>query len=512
MLTFDDLDTDQVSCVDFLLDGEDALVLADIGSGKTPIALTAMNANNDEGCAMVSRWLVVAPLLVCDNVWQYEHRLWGHLANFDVRCATGDPEQRKNIIESDAEVVVINYENLLWLLDEYPIARIRRSKEKRSTLPFDGVVFDELDKLKSVSSQRFAALRNQVPFFQKRIGLTGTPTPNDLLEIWGQTFVIDGGETFGRSFYKWRREFFYPIDYDQRQWKPHPGTYEMILEKLQGLAFRLENKNLPELAIQPAHKLPLPLELRPVYDELHKELYVEVEGDEGETHIVDAASQGVLVQKLQQVCAGFSYVAPKQCHRCKGNQGLFLNPKTSKYACKFCDNKPVPNDAVWHGDGKLGWLSDLLEQHRGLGLQTLVFYHFNEERDELLRRFPDMPYLGKGVSRRKQNAHILAWNEGRISELALHPASAGHGLNLQKSSAHHIALLTAPWSGGLFRQLIGRLRRRGQLAERIYVHTAAFSDTIDEDVLATLAAKGDLLDNFLDDLMAWQNGARPSAA
>ena len=144
------------------------------------------------------------------------------------------------------------------------------------------------------------------------------------------------------------------------------------------------------------------------------------------------------------------------------------------------------------------WLHKLAES---LGdQQLLVFYHFKEERDALLRMYPNLPTIGGGVSNAKARKHITDWNENHIKILALHPASAGHGLNLQKSGAHHIAFLTLPWSGGLYKQVVGRLARRGQIAKQIFVHTALFRDTIDEDVFGAVTGKLDGMEDFLDDL------------
>jgi SNF2 family DNA or RNA helicase len=512
----DELGKDQLDCIRFIKTGEDALVCADVGTGKTVIALTAirdmfLTAVDDDDVEIprelyVGRWLVLAPLLVADDVWRNEHKKWAHLGHLKIAIAVGDEAERIEAIESDAKIVVLNYENLTWLLKRYPIKRrtIGGKRTRESTLPFDGLVCDEVDKLKDVSSKRFKAFRDQVPFFKRRIGLTGTILPNHLLELWGQTFIIDAGETFGRSYYKFRQEYFYPTDYKQYKWAPFPNTHETLIDKLGDITYRLKAQGLPEVVYNEPARLELPASVRPLYRELHDELYLLLDDKKGGTREVDAANMAVRSGKLQQMCAGFSYVDRLVCEACNG--AVAADDK-GKQRCVMC-NKLAKPEAIWHSHAKIDWLLDLL----GVALhkqreQVLIFYHFVEELAELRRRLPNLRYLGGGVSRKNARESVKLWNEGRLPYLALHPASAGHGLNLQLGGAHRIAFLTLPWSGGMFKQVVGRLCRRGQAAERIYVDAALFKATIDLDVYATVTGKLGGLETFLDDLYEWQNGA-----
>lgn len=499
MLDYEDLGSDQIACIDFLNDGEDALVCADVGTGKTVIALTAANEALDHG--RINRWLVLAPLLVADDVWRGEHMEWSHLDHLTVGIAAGeDADVRKKIIDGGHEIVVLNYENLAWLMDEYPIKRkkVKGKTVREYTLPFDGLICDEVDKLKSVSSNRFKEFRKQIDCFKMRLGLTGTLLPTELTELWGQTFVVDGGQSLGRSFYKFRKEYFYPIDFKQRDWRPFKGTYEAMLEKLAGLVYRLKAKGLPEVTLEISARLALPPKVRAIYKELEDKLFLILEGG----HKVDAANKGVLSGKLQQICAGFSYVEREDCHKC--GHTIVLQ-ETGKRRCAKCNTLAKPL-AVWHSRDKFDWLDRELAEAKREGKQVLVFYHFREELDEILRRYPDMHYLS-GVSRKKGRESVLLWNTGRLPYLALHPMSAGHGLNLQKSHAHEIRALTMPWSGGMFKQLAGRLARRGNPSKFVNVRTAVFEGTIDEDVIAKVRERLDTLDAFLDDIEAWQNAA-----
>ncbi len=468
MLTRKDLDADQINAIAFIASGEDSLLCADVGTGKTVIGYTA--AIDALECGDVSRVLVLAPHLVATDTWANEPAEWDHIDGDAVAIACGNEKQRTLAVDSDAKIVIMNYENLSWLMAKYPRPRTIKGIKEPETLPFDMLICDEIDKLKSVSSKRFKDFRDRIGHFKKRVGMTGTLVPNELTEVWGQTYIIDGGQSFGRSFYEWRKTHFYPTDYKQYKWKPFPSTRQFLLDELATLAYRLEARGLPEVVMCKPTLLDLPAETRANYNELEDEFFLLIEDAKGKHREVDAANSAVLAGKLQQICAGFSYV-----DRTK--------------------------EAVWHSRAKFEWLDALHGSLVGnYGEQLLIFYHYNEEADELRRRYPHMQFLGGGISNKKKLASIAAWNAGEIRDLALHPASAGHGLNLQKSGAHNIAFLTMPWSGGMFKQVCGRLARRGQVAEHINVHTAQFRNTIDEEVFGTVTGRLAGMQDFLDDL------------
>jgi SNF2 family DNA or RNA helicase len=454
MHAFEQLSDSQWAAIEFILSGEDALLAADVGTGKTVISATAAKYKLEAN--LVTRWLILAPLLVATDTWATEFQQWEHLRDLDVAIACGNEQQRIDALNSPAEIVVINYENLPWLLKQYP------PHPHNHTIPFDGLICDEIDKLKSVSSNRFKDFRNRIKWFQSRIGLTGTLLPNDLTEIWGQVYMVDGGQNFGRSFYAWRKKWFYPTDYNQYNWAPFAHTRQAILDQITGLVYRLKAENVPDVIVDPPYKLILPDEIKRIYRELENKFITKLNSGD----IVDAVSAGVLSGKLQQIAAGFSYVG---------------------------DNKSA---AVWHDYEKFEWLERL--RNDLAGKQLVVFYHFVEELQELKRRYPGLKYLGGGVSNKQARDAIARWNSGQLPMLALHPASAGHGLNLQKSGAHHIAFLTIPWSGGMYKQVVGRLARRGNASPRVYVHTAVYANTIDEHVLTTVTGKLNEMESFLD--------------
>ncbi len=458
MLSLNDLSESQLKCIVFIGAGEDSLIAASVGSGKTVMAYTgALEALKGR---TVNRWLVLAPLLVATDTWALEYKRWEHLKHLKVAIACGDEHERLLAIEDrDAQIVVMNYENLQWLLDMYP-----KHPRKGDSLPFDGLICDEVDKLKEVSSKRFKAFRSRIGKFNKRIGLTGTLIPNKLTELWGQIYMVDGGQSFGRSFYKWRQQYFYPTDFNQYKWAPFPHTRDALLEKIADLTFRIEAENLPDVYIHPPHLLRLPESLRTSYRNLERDFFLMLD----DSKYVEAANAAVLTGKLQQITAGFSYIETDEGRKTR-----------------------------WHTFEKItGWLNDLMLQDE----QLLIVYNYRAELELLQATYPFIPHIGGGVSNAKARLHIANWNTGTIKYLAVHPASAGHGLNLQYSNAHRIAFLTLPWSGGLFHQVIGRLARRSNNATQVDVYTCLFSDTIDESVFRTVTGKLDEMTDFLDAL------------
>jgi SNF2 family DNA or RNA helicase len=469
MKTLDDLGADQREAIDFILEGQDSLLAADVGTGKTVISMTAgMEAIRTQ---RVNRWLVLGPSLVCRDTWVNEPAEWEHLRQARVVNIAGMPPQKRHerIVLERSDFVCCNYENLPWLVDGGYLDA------------FDGLICDEIDKLKSVSSNRFKAFRNHVKQFGMRVGLTGTLVPNELTELWGQVYTIDGGESFGRSFYKWRREHFYPTDYQQYNWRILPGHREKLIQAIADITFRLPARGLPPVEMMPPKMLTMPEQTMATYRELEREYYMELKDEyEDEELIVDAVSEAVLGGKLQQICAGFSYTyKPGERPGKKRADGSIV--------------RPVP---VWHSYDRLQWLDELLTGDLR-GQQVLIFFHFQEELEQLKQRYPAMAVLKDA---RDPTGMLRAWNAGEIPHLALHPASAGHGLNLQKGGAHHIAFLTMPWSGGMMKQVTGRLARRGQAAEKVYVHTALFRDTIDEEVFERVTSRLNHMEDFLDEL------------
>lgn len=455
MLTENDLRPKQNDGIGFILDGYEALILADVGTGKTVIALSALLVlfDNDE----TERILVLAPKRVCTDVWIQELDEWDHLHDtFTIACAAGknEKERREIIEEMDIDIVLLNYENLPWLMENY-----RKP-------PFDTLVCDEIDKMKDRTTYRFKGrkwtdkktdkerrydgLKKYRKYFENRIGLTGTPSSNHLMDLWGQAFIIDGGASLGKSFSKFQRQYFYQTDWSGFQWEPLPGAEAKIHAALAPITFRIErDDNIPPLVELPPRYVELPAGIMKHYRKFEKDFMIQLETGENIESPHAAAAYG----KLRQMANGFVYSEN--------------------------DETPAAKNTTWLCKDKFIELNSLISELQGQ--QLLIVYHFKAQIEELLEKYDTdkLKYLGGGVSDAQASETIQEWNSGKLELLALHPASAGHGLNLQKSGACHIVMLTQPESAGLCEQVIGRLRRTGNASDSIFIHKILTRKTID---------------------------------
>lgn len=472
MLTEKDLRPKQSLGIGFIREGYESLILADVGTGKTVITLTAlleMNNNYDS-----ERVLVLAPKRVCTDVWMQELDEWDHLAGtFTITCAAGKSEKkRREIIEDkNVDIVLLNYENLPWLMEHYP------------TPPFDTLVCDEIDKMKDRTTYRFKGrkwtdkktdkerrydgLKKYRKHFVNVIGLTGTPSSNHLMDLWAQAFVIDGGASLGRSFDKFQRQYFYQTDWSGFQWEPLPGAEKRIHDALEPTTFRIErDDNIPPIVELPPRYIDLPPGIMKQYKKFEKDFMIELGNGENIESPHAAAAYG----KLRQMASGFAYYENERQE--KGHRCTIKN-------------------TTWLSKDKFSELDSLISELQGQ--QVMIVYHFKAQLEELLRRHPadKLRYLGGGVSDAQASGTISEWNSGKLERLALHPASAGHGLNLQKSGAHHIVMLTQPESAGLYEQVVGRLRRTGNASESIFIHKILTRNTI--DIEQDLKVQGKLL-------------------
>jgi len=405
----------QEKAADFLYARDRALVLAPVGSGKTAITLTAMR---DMAQNHSIRWLVLAPLRVAEHVWSVEAKKW--TPDLSLAVAVGTPSRRlAALYDRDADVVVTNYDNIQWLAD-------------LDLSDFTGVVFDELTRLKDPSGKRFKALEKAIKHIDIRWGLTGSFTSNGLEDVFGQCKIVDQ-KLLGRSKGAFLQQHFFCLNRDFNDWTPLPGALEVVMQRIQPATFLLEGASTDrELHIVP---MVCEMEMRE-YDQMKKNFVVE---------FPDAAaiaqSAGVVTQKLQQMAAGFIYT-------------------------------PSPRWLSYH---KFEMLDDILAENQGAN--TIVFYNYIEEREELNRRYPHV----------RGPEALEDWNAGRVRLLALHPKSAGHGLNLQ-AGGHHIVFLSLPWSLELYEQAIGRLHRSGQQHD-VWVYVLMTRGTIDEKIMSALKEK-----------------------
>lgn len=438
----------QDEAADFLYERDRAMILAPVGAGKTAITLTAMQAMVKDGYA--SRFLVLAPKRVCTDVWPVEQPKWA--PELACRVAVGTPKDRAAALRATAPVVVINYDNIQWLAEQ-------------GLSSFDAVVFDELTKLKNPSGTRFKALHKVIDQFKIRWGLTGSFTSNGLEDVFGQCKIIDE-KLLGRAKGAFLQQYFVCMNRDFGEWLPRPGALPLVMERIKPATYVLEPGEYRD-KLPPCHVVELRCQLndRGPYEKMKKDFVVRFPTAE-----VLAANAAAVTSKLQQMASGFVYDSSRAASDTPG---------------KFTSNK----EAVWFSSHKFDRLDELLEENQHAN--TLLVYQFQEEVAELRRRYPKLATLD-------DERAIERWNAGQIELLAVHPKSAGHGLNLQHGGCHMV-FLSLPWSLELFEQTVGRLHRSGQVQD-VWVYILLAEKTVDEKIYAALHDKRAISDIAMEAL------------
>ena len=430
----------QAFATEFILSHPVAAVLLDMGLGKTVITLTAIEQLIHDRFE-VSRVLVIAPLRVAAMTWPNELRQWDHLRSLTYAVAVGTPAERRAAVLEDAEITIINRENLFWLAT--------------SGLPlnFDMVVIDELSSFKNPKSQRFKAFMKLRPKVSRVVGLTGTPSSNGLMDLYAEYRCLDMGQRLGRFIGRYRDAYFLP---DRRNgnvvysYKPRPGAEQQIYEKIRDITVSmkaLDHLPMPEL-VSNRYPVRLSEEERSMYLSLCNDLIVEL-SSKGEP-VITAANAAALSNKLCQLANG----------------------------CVYSDD----GVAVPFHSRKLDALEDLIESAQS---PVLVVYWFRHDLERIKERLTD-----KGIVFHELTSYqsIEAWNRGELQVGLVHPASAGHGLNLQQGG-HHIIWFGLTWSLELYEQVNARLWRQGQQARTVVVTHIVTEGTIDERILKAIAAK-----------------------
>lgn len=412
-----------------------AAIILGMGMGKTIITLTAIN-NLIYDHFTVHKALIVAPLRVARDTWPQEINKWDHLTNLRTAVMVGDKHAREQALNTDADIYITNRENIPWLVDHVG-----------HDWPFDMVVIDELSSFKSHQAKRFKALRKMRPHINRLIGLTGTPAPNSLMDLWAQFALIDGGDRLGKFITRYRNQYFLPDKRNGAQiytYKPRPGAEQEIYDAISDITVSMRTTDyldLPEVTYT-NHPVALSSPERAAYDRLKKDMVIQL-GDD----TIDAANAAALSGKLQQLASGAIYIDDEH------------------------------NTTTVHAR-KLDALEDLIEQANGA--TVLVAYWFKHEASRILDRFPQARALATSQD-------FADWNKGKIPVGLIHPASAGHGLNLQ-TGGHILVWVTTPWSLELYEQTNARLHRQGQTEPVSIIHLVA-TDTIDTRVGAALSGK-----------------------
>jgi SNF2 family DNA or RNA helicase len=404
----------------------------DMGLGKTVTTLTAIRDLMYDTFE-VQRVLVVAPLRVARDTWPDEIKKWDHLKCLACSVVVGSVAERRRDLRQDADIYIVNRENLAWLYEN-------------SRLEFDMVVLDELSSFKNAQSKRFKAMKAMRPRVKRIVGLTGTPSGNGLMDLWAEFRILDMGKRLGRYISQYRNLYFAP---DKRNgmvvfsYKPLPGAEEAIFHQIADITVSMKATDyleMPEL-VNVAKEVSLSEKEKERYDELKKSLVLEIPGGE-----ITAANAASLTLKLSQMANGAIYT----------------------------DDKDVVDIHV----RKLDALEDLVESANGK--PVLVAYWFKHDKDRIQQRME--------ARELKEPQDFADWNAGKIPVALIHPASAGHGLNLQQGGSILI-WFGLTWSLELYQQTNARLWRQGQMDETVIIQHIVARDTIDERILQVLEHK-----------------------
>ncbi len=433
----------QAYCIDYIKAHPISALFLTMGLGKTAITLTAIcDLVFDE--MAVTKVLVIAPLRVARDTWPAEVEKWDHLSDLDVSVIVGDLKTRKAALNHSAFVYVVNRENVKWLVEYYEKNGLRWD--------FDMIVIDELSSFKNCQSQRFKFLRKVRPFVRRWVGLTGTPTSNGLMDLWAEIGILDGGERLGRFIGRFRDAYFKAGSMNPStgvvfSYVPRPGAEEQIYGKISDITISmkaLDYLHMPE-CVYVDHEVSMTAPERKLYEQLKKDLIIPL--DDGD---IDAANSASLSNKLLQMSNGAVY-----------------------------DENREPR--VIHSR-KLEMLEDLIEAANGQ--PVLIAYWFKHDKTRIMEHLTALGYTPRDL---KESEDIRLWCEGKLPVALIHPASAGHGLNIQ-SGGHILIWFGLTWSLELYQQTNARLWRQGQ-SETVTIHHIVTKDTVDEDVLAALAAK-----------------------
>lgn len=436
----------QIYATEYILTHPIAAVLLDMGLGKSVITLSAIFDLTLDSF-LVRKVLVIAPLRVARDTWPAEIEKWDHLKGLNYTVAVGTVAQRKRALMKRAQVYIINRENIEWLISRSGIS-----------FDFDMVVIDELSSFKSHQAKRFKSLLKVRPQVKRIVGLTGTPSSNGLMDLWAEYRLLDMGQRLGRFIGRYREDYFVPDKRNQQvifSYKPKPGAEEAIYRLISDITISMKGSDylkLPELVI---NEVPMKLSEKEMktLDTMKRDLITTVKGEE-----ITAANAAALSGKLLQMANGAVY----------DDQGVVIHIH----------------------DRKLDALEDLIEAANGK--PVLIAYWFKHDLSRIQKRF-EVEVLSTRDS-------IKRWNDGEIPIAVIHPASAGHGLNLQ-SGGSTLVWFGLTWSLELYQQTNARLWRQGQ-NETVVIHHLIAKGTIDERVMKALNDKNNTQAALIDAVKA----------
>ena len=426
---------------DFILAHKVSALFLDCGLGKTITTLTAINELMYDSFE-ISKVLIIAPLRVAQSTWKDEIEKWDHLNLLRYSIVVGDEKERLKALKQNSDIYIINRENVDWLVTKSGI-----------DFNFDMLVIDELSSFKSHTSKRFKSLLKIRPYFERVVGLTGTPSSNGLMDLWAEFRVLDLGERLGRYITHYRNEYFLP---DKRNgavifsYKPQPNAEERIYRRLADMTISMKSTEylkMPELILNEL-EINLDEEDQMKYKKFKKEMVMTIQEKE-----IDAINAASLSNKLIQLANGSIYDEDKKFYE--------------------VHNK------------KLDKLEEIIESANGK--PVLVAYWFKADKERIEKRFK--------VREIKTADDIKQWNMGMINLALIHPASAGHGLNLQ-SGGFTLVWFSLTWSLELYQQTNARLYRQGQ-KDTVVIHHLITKNTIDEDIMKSLKRKDKTLEALM---------------
>lgn len=441
MLGREDFYKYQDAMVDFIKRVKKGALFVDMGLGKTATSLTIASDFIDD--FRIDKILIVAPLRVANTVWKQEAKKWSHLNHLDINICTGTHKERDAVLRPNktSMITVINRENLVWLITNYKWV-------------WDMVIIDESQSFKNPKSKRFKSFRNKTKYLKSIIELSGTPSPKGLLDLWSQIFLIDNGERLGKNITLYKNRFFKPSGYMGYDFKPLPQAEDKIKSLIKDISISLSAEDHLELPdrIDLFEYIDMPSNIQKEYKELEKEFILTINSDVD----IEAPSAAALTNKLLQFCNGAVYDADGKTHEIHNL--------------------------------KIEVLKELIEDNPGENF--LIAYNYKSDLERLRKAFPKMKVLSKS------GAEVDEWNKGNIHMLAVHPASGGHGLNIQFGGSI-IVWFGLNWSLELYQQLNARLHRQGQTKPVRIIHLI-IKDGMDEKVLLALNSKAKTQDELLD--------------
>lgn len=471
MLTESNLHNYQKACVEHIITHPFCGVFLDMGLGKTVTTLTAINYLMNDYCE-INSVLVIAPKRVAESVWQEEAEKWVHLQHLRFSKIIGTQKQRiAAVMETKADIYIISRDNVAWLCALYGGGK----------LPFDMVVVDELSSFKSYKSVRFKALRGARPYLKRLVGLTGTPAPNGLIDLWPQIYLMDRGDRLEKTISRYREKYFRPGQTNGHvvySYNLMSDSEQLIHKRIEDICISMKADDYLEMPLRTDNyiRLRMPDDIKKQYDDFEKNKIldllntvetIEEEDEDGNVKLVqkpvevNAVNAAALSNKLLQFANGAVYDEDKNVF-------------------------PIHNI-------KLDALKEIVENSNGQSILVAWTYQFDKDRI--------LEYLKSYKPRElKTNKDIEDWNAGRIQVMLAHPASAGHGLNLQ-AGGNIIVWFGQTWSLELYQQFNARLYRQGQ-QKGVIIHHLIMKGTHDEDVIRALKAKDKKQNALMDSIKA----------